>query len=193
MSNEDINKLPDDELIKRIKKGEEEYTEVLIRKYYKMVYTIISKELRDKELAKDLAQEVFLKICQNINKYLESGNFSSWLFSITRNHIIDYIRKNKTRNKYEVKESIDESLVGKKYPNHEKVEVFNYLLEAIEELPPEQNEVVILYYLKRMSVEQIALQLGVPKGTITSRLFLARKKLIKILTNKGINPGLLSS
>ncbi len=193
MNKEDIRNLPDIELIRRYKKGNEECLTELINRYYGMICNLIYKNTRDKELAKDLTQEILLKIYGNLKNYKEGGSLISWLYSITRNHIIDYMRKNKLRNQFEIRGIINETIGGKSHPQHENKELSNYIYQGIEGLPDEQKEVFILFYFHKLSVEEIAVRLGVPKGTITSRLFLARKKLMTFLKNHGITPEYLAN
>lgn len=188
---EDISALHDDELIKRVKKGSEECFKILIYRYYTTVFTMVFYKITDKDLAKDLTQEIFIKVWEGIGKYNEKGSFRSWLYSITRNHITDYLRKNKSRLKYETHTELNKltnSHIDSKNlsTTTELKELEDLILKALHTLPSEQQEIFILYYYFRLTVEEIAEKLEIPKGTVTSRLYLARKKLKEILKSWGI-------
>lgn len=188
---EDISALHDDELIKRVKKGSEECFKILIYRYYTTVFTMVFYKITDKDLAKDLTQEIFIKVWEGIGKYNEKGSFRSWLYSVTRNHITDYLRKNKSRLKYETHTELNNltnSHIDSKNlsTTTELKELEDLILKALHTLPSEQQEIFILYYYFRLTVEEIAEKLEIPKGTVTSRLYLARKKLKEILKSWGI-------
>ncbi|MCX8065250.1 MAG: sigma-70 family RNA polymerase sigma factor [Candidatus Hydrogenedentes bacterium] len=190
---DDINNLPDDELIKRIKKGDEKCFEVLSNRYYPGVYTVVLSKIMDEDLAKDIIQEVFVKVWEGLGKYKEKGSFRSWLYSITKNHITDYVRKNRSRKKYEIytEESypLDCQADSKNLLSAlNQKEIGKYILKALKRLPDEQQEVFLMYYYFNIPVDDIAKKLKIPVGTVTSRLHLARMKLREILKNWGIEP-----
>ena len=91
----DPENLSDYDVIKKCINGDEEFFEILISRYKNLVYSIILKMVNDKEEANDLAQEVFIKVYRNIDKYSDEFKLSTWITRITTNHIIDYRRKKK--------------------------------------------------------------------------------------------------
>ncbi len=129
----------------------------------------------------DLEQEVYIKAWQNLPKYKEEGKFKQWICMITANICRDFFRSKEF--KYQTKESSDEqdleSLSTNKTPENITDEKMRQkiILKAVDELSKEHKKVIILFEFEGYSLEEIALKLKVPLGTIKSRLFNARKIL----------------
>lgn len=87
--------LEDKILIKKIQQGETELIELLIEKYYSNIYAFCYRKISNSNIAYDLTQEVFLRLVQYINTYVDKNNFKSYLFKIAVNICNDYYRKNK--------------------------------------------------------------------------------------------------
>lgn len=133
-------------------------------------------------LAEDLVQETFLSVWRKAHLYsAQRGAVSTWIFTIARNLRIDQVRRQSNRP-YEDLEAIE---LASEEPNGsaqlEQNEVVARVSEAITRLSPEQREVVRLSFIQDMPHAQIAETLGIPLGTVKSRLRLAYERLRPLL------------
>ncbi|SHI62994.1 RNA polymerase sigma-70 factor, ECF subfamily [Clostridium cavendishii DSM 21758] len=88
----------DFELVKKIKSGDVQAFEVLMKKYHRQVCKFVYTIVQDNEAVKDISQETFISIYNSIYRFKEEGRFTTWLFQIAKNKSIDYLRKNKRNN-----------------------------------------------------------------------------------------------
>ncbi|MEN2984699.1 MAG: sigma-70 family RNA polymerase sigma factor [Dictyoglomaceae bacterium] len=190
LSWEEKNNLSDKALISLIKLGDREAFNILVKRYEKKVFNILYLQLGPINDLEDLAQEVFIKIFKNINKFRGEAQFSTWLYRIVLNLSYDYKRKNK--NIFSLDDNIDyereetfENILPTSEEDPEKVlerlEVQRKIRDAIKGLSKEYQEVIILREFEGLSYEEIAKVLNCPVGTVESRLFRAREELRKKL------------
>ncbi|MCX6789783.1 MAG: sigma-70 family RNA polymerase sigma factor, partial [Candidatus Gribaldobacteria bacterium] len=90
-----MQKLSDNEIVKRHLKGDEEALEFLVRRYLKPIYSFVCRNVGDADVAEDITQETFVKMWKNLKKFDQQKNFKSWLFTIAKNSSIDFLRKKK--------------------------------------------------------------------------------------------------
>jgi RNA polymerase sigma-70 factor (ECF subfamily) len=177
-------------LIRRCKRGEESAFEELLNRYRGAIYSLCFRMARHPEDARDLAQEIFIKVFSLLDRYDENYAFSSWLFRIATNHCIDYLRRNRLRFL-----SID-GVVG---PQGEAVELqlpdygprpdtvlqrreaLERLEEVIAELPPHYRVITLLRHDQQLSYEEIAEILSLPLGTVKARIHRARNLIQQML------------
>lgn len=155
--------------------------EEIVEKYLKRVYGFIFRLISHREEAEDIAQEVFVKIWKNLAKYDSRQNFEAWLFTITRNTVIDWSRKKKPILFSELKkdwgetekdhdfasnipdlEALPEELFARK-------ELTEQLNQALEKLPANRREIVLLHLENDFSFEEIAKIVGQPMNTVKSQ------------------------
>ncbi len=186
-------------LIKAIRSKDKKEVSVaftaLFNKYYKPILFHLRKSLNSNYDAEDLTAEIFSKAFENISKYNEeSGAFSTWLFTLTKNSFIDKLRK-----KHEEKISLDEvvdadSEYGRQFPTNnisalkeiEDKERNNQLLKTMDkvfEKKPHLKQTLMLKYFENMSYDEISKELGIPVGTIKAYLYRA-KNMMKIELEK---------
>ena len=91
----DITTYTDLELINTCIAGDEGCFEELVNRYKNLVYSIIIRQTNNRDDANDIAQDVFLKVYRNLNRYTPEFKFSTWVMRITTNHVIDFHRKRK--------------------------------------------------------------------------------------------------
>ena len=155
------------------------WSEVVAR-YGKRVYNIAYHFTYRAEEAEELTQEIFLKLWQNLQKYDGSSSLVAWMVGISRNHCIDHYRKFKKERGYtHLGEDVLQLLSGPTGPGEDldRKERLELLLRGIEQLPEELAEVVILRDLDDLSYLEISAALGLPEGTVKSRLNRARIEL----------------
>ena len=144
---------------------------------------IINKNLylKDMDEARDLTNEVFLKVYQKLSKFTSYNSFGGWLRTLTKNTAIDYLR-HKTEDLV-----LDDSESGIEpiEPSSEDEQLvvdkitYDWIIKEMDTLPPLYRDVCLLYYKDNLTVKQISEAKNIPKGTVKSYLFRFRKKFNK--------------
>lgn len=188
--------LVDLELVNRAVGGDQKAFQLLFDKYREPLFYHILRMVRDREIIEDLLQEVFLKAFDNIYSYNTQYAFSTWLYRITTNHTIDYLRKKKLKT-YSLDEPvqtkdgevsidvIDESsesddLIQRKQRS-------KILRQALDSLPDKYKQVIELRHMDELSYQEIADIMDLPLGTIKAHIFRARELLYKYLKDRQHN------
>lgn len=184
---------PDAALVGRCLRGDEAAWEGLVRLHTRRVYAICYRFTGGPEPAKDLTQEVFLRVFRSLQSYnADSGSFRVWLTSLTRNLLIDHYRKTR---KDKLVDSIEDrlpqleqsaALEGRTDSRLASREASELLQAGLEKLSPELREAVILRDLEEMEYREIAEVLKVPEGTVKSRISRGRAELARVLRKSGV-------
>lgn len=188
-------KQEDASLVERCLRGDERAFEQLLKKYRNPVFSICLRMVRNHADAEDLAQDVFIRTFNVLDRYNPAYAFSSWLYRITSNLCIDFIRKN--RNKaYSLDEplSSDDGEMPRQIPTDlaspdremESREMIKMLNEAIAILPEHYRIIVILRHQEQLSYEEISDNLGIPLGTVKARIHRARNMIKDFFQSKGV-------
>lgn len=154
----------------------------LIEKYGNDVYKVAFVILKSKELAEDVFQETFLRVCRSYSGYRGESSVKTWITSIAVNICRDYMRSSWKKRvivtddfiTYSSSESDTEDIIEKRSEKEE-------LIKSIMELPDKYREVVLLYYYQDLDVKNISRILKIPQGTVKSRLFKARNLLSSMM------------
>ncbi len=172
---------PDQQLISKAKEGNQDGYAKLVKKYYEMVFTVAYGVLNRREDAQDAAQEVFLKVFNQINNFEEKSKFKTWLYRIAVNDAIDIARR---RKPMEPEEKINTVAASLPKPDAKVLqdETNEMVRSALDSLSPEHRAILVLREWDDLSYEEIASMLNLDLGTVMSRIFYARKSLGKILT-----------
>jgi len=167
------------DIIKKAQQGDEEAFQKIVQKYKAQVAGIAYRMIGDYEDAKDISQMVFVKIYQNLNRFDTSKKLSTWLYRITINASIDFIRKFR-KHKFEVLDNIIGQLKEKKN-DVEKVYqrglVRLAINDALDSLNPKQRSVFVLRDLEGLDIKEVAQITGMPQATVRWYLHRARAKL----------------
>ncbi|MBI4902920.1 MAG: sigma-70 family RNA polymerase sigma factor [Acidobacteria bacterium] len=178
----------DSNLVERCLGGEETAWEDLVRVHTRRVYAVCYRFTGSDSEAQDLTQDVFLRVFKTLRSFRSGeGSFSVWLLRLTRNLLIDHYRRGKQGR---ATESIEEQL-----PMLEETaalsartdglvagrEAGEILQAALDKLSPELRETLILRDLEELEYREIAGALGVPEGTVKSRLNRGRAELARLL------------
>ena len=176
------------ELLKRCAAGENSAWEALLRVYTRKIYNLCYRFTGRGVEAEDLTQEVFIKVFQTLRSYdAAQGSFSTWLHRVARNHLVDHYRRTK---KDRVTSSIEDDLrtieekpgPGAGPAGHVEARERKELLQgALEKLSPDMREAVILRDLHDLDYDEVAQVLGVPTGTVKSRINRGRLELARVL------------
>jgi RNA polymerase sigma-70 factor (ECF subfamily) len=143
----------------------------LYDRYAPAMYGIIKRMVADTAVADDLLQEVFVKVWRNAERYdPESGRLFTWLVSIARNAAIDYLRS-KTHKSKGLIQNVDDSVGMIERARPEVMEVdFIGMRELLEKLDPDQRTLIEMAYFQGYSQSELSETLGIPLGTIKSRM-----------------------
>jgi RNA polymerase sigma-70 factor (ECF subfamily) len=171
-----------DKIIVGVKQNSEKHQNKLYEVYGDFVYNIIKCYYRDTNTIKDIRQEIFLKVYNNIHKYEFGGSFQGWLRRLSRNFIIDQLRKDKLNlyiefsAGYENDYSQQQKLSDYDYERDEKVEE---IISLSKDLSNSYGLVFNMYFLDGMSHKEISEKLNISEGTSKSNLHKAKKKIMQ--------------
>jgi len=182
------------DLIQKAKSGDQDAFEQLVLAHQNKVYTICVHMVTDREEAADLAQEAFLKDWRNLSSFQGESSFATWMYRLTTNVCLDYLRKQSRRQNISTAVSLDDEDSGWTEPaDHsqdpqvhlEREERKRALTRALQELPEHHRRPLIMREVSGMSYQEIADALDTDLGTIKSRIARARERLRKILLRDG--------
>lgn len=166
---------PDPQLIERASRGDTAAFELLVRGYLPDVYRFARHLVRDFHLAEDVSQEALIKAHQHLKGFRGQSKFSTWLFRITRNCAVDAIRRGARQRRIaehiQPREATDISI---------KVS----LDDAVASLPIDLRESFVMIEVFGFSYEETSAILGVPSGTLKSRMYRTRRLLIDALQDQ---------
>ena len=174
----------DMELVQESCSGNQDAFGELVRRYKNLVYSVVLRMVNQPEDANDLAQEVFIKIYRNLDKYSPAYQFSTWVIRIATNTVIDFRRKKRLDAV-----SMDEMVVevaGNDNPEEwvAQKEKRAELEEAVASLPEMYRLPIVLYHMEDMSYQEIASALQIPLSKVKNRIFRGRKLLKDRLLQK---------
>jgi RNA polymerase sigma-70 factor (ECF subfamily) len=185
-----LNTETDQELVSRARSGSEAAYRELLDRYQRPVFSLVFRMVRDREQAEDLAQEAFVRVFNNIERYDPRRKFSSWIFKIANNLAIDSLRKrtvktisldgapNATDAESTRATTIDPAS-GEPDPHQrlEAQELGEEIERAIGTLRPEYRTAVLLRHVEGRAYEEIATIMDVPLGTVKTYIHRARGEL----------------
>jgi RNA polymerase sigma-70 factor (ECF subfamily) len=183
-------------LVQRVRTGDQRAFKLLVERYQRKVFSVALGMLKDKEEARDVAQEAFVKVYRYLDHFKGDASFYTWLYRITVNICIDAMRRKGAKGnehvefdesvKLDVAEANIGALGTRLGTNPQKSALRKELAEritaAMQQLPEAHRQILLLREVEGMSYEDIARTLTIPKGTVMSRLFHARLKMQKILS-----------
>ena len=187
MKGNDNTTTDDLQLINQTANGDEQAFTQLIRKYQQVVFSTIYRYTGHYDCVEDLAQEVFIKVWQNADKFKGKAKFSTWLYRIVVNHCLNFNSKHKidqiSLDEYTEKGHIPDSLKVK--VDREKQQRIEQVQKAISELPDRQRIALVLAHYEQKSHEEIAEIMNLSQSAVHSLIFRARctmrKKLKRLL------------
>ncbi len=174
-------------LLARCLQGDEGAWETIVRSFAQRIFSMCYYYTGLRDEAEDLTQEIFMRIYQTLGTFRpESGSFAGWTLRLSRNLIIDRFRQTRRFRNFGGSEelealSIQDQTTPGPQRKMEQAEVSRVLGEALRALSPETKEAVILKDLQGMAYLEIAETLGIPEGTVKSRLRRGRLALAQSL------------
>ncbi|WP_291275651.1 RNA polymerase sigma factor [Flavobacterium sp.] len=179
------------EFIQQLKKNDEKAFQLLVDLFSKKVYNTCVGMLQNMEDAEDVTQEIFITIHLNIGLFKEESSLSTWIYRISVNKCLEFIRKKQRKKRLGVFKSIFTSDGEKALENHtdfvhpgvqlEQQELAKILFKAIDLLPEQQRTAYVLHKLDQVSYNEIAGIMKVSLSSVESLLFRAKQNLKKHL------------
>lgn len=189
-----------DSLIERCLQGDQQAWNEIVRAHWRKVFNVAYKFVGRHDEAEDLTQDIFLKIFKALHTFDRRANFQTWLISISRNLCIDHyrsVRKERETMARDVDASTLAPVSKERSPQSqvEQADLRRQIQQALAELPVALREAVVKRDLQEFSYQEIADQLGLPEGTVKSRINRGRLELarqLRRLQAKGPGPGPVS-
>ncbi len=165
-------------------KDKEEILSELMTAHSQKVYLLAYSFVKDRGMAEDISQEVFIKCYRHIDKYRGEASVTSWIYRITVNTSKDFLRKNKLVNLIYPRQFFENKL-----DSESSEEIFmkqnrkDQLLQIIFRLPIKYREILVLYYFHEQKIDEIAVSLNINSNTVRTRLARGRDKLKQKITS----------
>jgi len=173
-----------DQLIEECLNGDQAAWETIVRRHWRKVFNLAYKFVGKHDEAEDLTQDIFLKIFKALGTFDRRANFQTWLISISRNLCIDHyrsVRKERETIAREVDAATLSPVSAEISPLAalERRDLRELVRQALEHLPSTLRTAVVLRDLQELSYQEIADQLGLPEGTVKSRINRGRIELAR--------------
>lgn len=192
----DASEVTDELLMVRYQRGDRDAFSSLVRRHKARIYNFILRQIRDRAVAEEVAQEVFLRIVQKASDFKHEARFSTWMYTIARNLCIDHLRKQALRKHPSLDESRGSEPGGRtlgetiqdRHPRSSvertavAKEFHQTVLRAVEALPAEQKEVFLLREIGNLAFKDIAELTGTGENTVKSRMRYALERLQQALS-----------
>ncbi|WP_167568891.1 RNA polymerase sigma factor [Brevibacillus migulae] len=180
-------------LIKACQQGDLEAFEQLVKRYEHTTIKTAYLITRNRELAKDIVQEVFIQCYTQIHSLRQPEYFRTWLYRILVRLSSRALQRERWKSIFSLQKSnIDWGYDPKIVEEVENKETYNALYDSVNALREKFRVVIILYYFNEMTTKEIANILSISDGTVKSRLHKARNQIHKSLTSKGIEHSIVS-
>jgi len=178
-----------DQLIAGCRNGDELAWEALVRRYQGRVFGVALHYLRDREEARDVAQDVFVKVYRSLEKVRDGDTFLAWLLRLTRNQSIDRLRRLTARRTDRAVPVEEAAELPDPAPGPESDglggERRRLLYRALGRLSPLNREMILLKDIQELKLVEIADLLDVPVGTVKTRSHRARLELAEAMRSLG--------
>jgi RNA polymerase sigma-70 factor (ECF subfamily) len=195
--------LAENEIIARCQSGDLEAFNALISRYENRVLNLTRRYLRDYQAAVDEAQEVFIRVFRKIKSFRGDSSFGTWLYRVTSNHCLNVLEQQKRQQENSGPLlSLDFSMEGGTY--HEVLsdpkavapdaafqnnELQSRIIRAMDRLPADQRQALVLFHYENMKYEQIAEIMELSISTVCSAIYRGRQHLKKILEKENSGHG----
>jgi RNA polymerase sigma-70 factor (ECF subfamily) len=179
---------PDLGVLRKAQRGDERAFSLIVRAYEVPVFNYVMRLVGDRALAEDLTQEVFIRVFQGLPKFSLRSKFTTWLFQVTKNRVLDELRASERRPRALV--AIDDAppLEVVDAPV-EQLETIQALWAAVDELNTDLKMALLLRDVVGLSYNEIADSLDTTLATVKWRIFKAREEVQLALAREGITFG----
>ena len=177
---------PIDEIIERCLNGDQAAWDEIVHRHWRLVFNVAYKFVGTYELAEDLSQDVFLKLFKSLGTFDRRANFQTWLVSVSRNLCIDHYRSVR-KERETIAREVDPEVLAPAAPGRsahaglEQRDRVRLLRAGLDRLPPALRTAVMLRDVQELTYQEIADRLGLPEGTVKSRINRGRTELARHL------------
>lgn len=174
--------MSDEEVIRKIQQGDKQLFDILMERYRRKIQLLAWRMLGNQADGEDLAQEIFLKVYNKIDKFNFLSQFSTWLYRVALNACYDYLRKKRLCITDIALENLDLSVPGpeKHFESQSSLKMIN---QAINRLPAKSRAIIILRLYQDLNYQEIGEILKIKPETAKMRYYRARLKLQDELKN----------
>jgi RNA polymerase sigma-70 factor, ECF subfamily len=187
--NEQSMQTTDEDLVRRIAGADRLAMQTLFSRHHVRVYRFALRFVRNAAIAEDIISEVFLDVWRQAGKFEGRSTVSTWLLAIARFKALSALRRNREQELDDALAETIEDPSDDPEVDLQKKDKGNVLRACLSNLSTEHREVIDLVYYHEKSVEEVAEIVGIPEGTVKTRMFHARKKLGELLKAAGIERG----
>ena len=175
-----------DDVIERCLNGEQPAWDLIVRTHWRKVFNIAYKFVGRHDQAEDLTQDIFLRLFRSLSTFDRRANFQTWLVSVSRNLCIDHYRKVRKEREMISRDVDPERLspvapTRSPYADLEQRDRVELLKSALDSLAQTLRTAIMLRDIQELSYQEIAGQLGLPEGTVKSRINRGRTALARQL------------
>jgi RNA polymerase sigma-70 factor, ECF subfamily len=179
---------PDFGVLRKAQRGDERAFSLIVRAYEVPVFNYVMRLVGDRALAEDLTQEVFIRVFQGLPKFSLRSKFTTWLFQVTKNRVLDELRASERRPRALVALDDAPQLEVLDAPA-EQVEMIEALWTAVDGLNTDLKMALLLRDVVGLSYNEIADSLDTTLATVKWRIFKAREEVQLALVREGFNSG----
>ena len=179
---------PDPAVLRDAQRGNEQAFSAIVRAYQTPVYNYVLRLTGDRSLAEDLTQDVFLRVYQGLPRFSLRCKFTTWLFQVTKNRVLDELRA-RERRPQSVVNLDDLPTLEALDPPIEEGETIDALWRAVEMLNPDLKSALLLRDIVGLPYNEIADSLEITLSTVKWRIFKAREEVQLTLSREGITFG----
>lgn len=189
-----VGHVPDEELVERFKSGDKSAYAEIVQRYQHRVYTLALRWMRDPAVAEEVAQDVLIALYRSLASFRGDARLSTWVYRVVVNHCknrLQYRRRRKMdrHEPLEGRAAGDDDAPVRQFASEDpgpdaarhRSEAERLVADGLAQLDEEQRAIIVLRDIEDLSYEEISDILGVPRGTVKSRLHRARAQLAKVL------------
>jgi RNA polymerase sigma-70 factor (ECF subfamily) len=168
----------------RCQLGEVGAFDELVTRWHASLWRYVRRMADRNEIADELIQETWLRVLRGIVNLQDPAKLVPWMFGIARRVMIDRLRRKYRQEAFFVNTAEDVASPAGEVNESEHRDDIAHMLDKLENLPLPQREILALYYLEELSVDEVSQVIGIPVGTVKSRLYHARNALKQSLITK---------
>src|SRR5438105_5404325 len=179
---------PDPDVLRKAQRGDERAFALILRAYETPVFNYVYRLTGERTLAEDLTQEVFVRVFQALPRFSGRCKFTTWLFQVTKNRVVDELRA-RERRPHSVVAIEDAPRLEIVDPPVERLETIEAVWRAVRELNPDLKMALLLRDVAGLPYNEIADSLEITLATVKWRIFKAREEVQAALAREGILVG----
>jgi RNA polymerase sigma-70 factor, ECF subfamily len=184
-----VQSADDASLIEQVAAGEITAVRGVLARYQARVFGFVLRLVGDRAVAEEITNEVFFEVWKSAGNYRGSGSVATWIFAIAHHRAVSSLRKAREERWNDeqaaaLADPSDDPEVGAQKTDERVI-----LRRCIDMLSPEHKGIIDLVYYHEMSISEVSEVLGIPEGTVKTRMFHARKRLSELLKRAGVDRG----